>query len=241
MNRSNITHLIKEQTAMQVQKGPFAGMLISDENSWGDGDLAPKLLGTYEQELHLALSEFASRSYGAIVDIGCAEGFYAVGLARLFTGTKVYAFDSDPRACATLATNAAANGTSNIEVGGTCGTRDLLALAQAHGKVLLICDCEGFEVDLFSDPATQDRLREELCTSDLIIECHDFINPISTAICFAVFGRTHTIEIVRNSGRNPSEFGFLNNVPEIERWLAVSENRPCVMHWVVCRARRLQK
>lgn len=240
MDRDHVTQLIKAQTAMHVQKGPFAGMVIRDERSWGDGDLAPKLLGTYEQELHPVLSQFASRSYGAIVDIGCAEGFYAVGLSRLFPDTKVYAFDSDPRASAALAGNAAANGSSNIEIGGLCDAQKLIDLAERHGKILLVCDCEGFEVELFSDPAVQNRLREVLRTSDLIIECHDFINPICTAICFAVFGRTHLVEVVHSAGRNPSEFGFLSDVPEIDRWLAVSENRPCIMNWAICRARQLQ-
>ena len=34
-----------------VQRGPFQGLKVSSETSWGGGDIAAKVLGTYEQEL----------------------------------------------------------------------------------------------------------------------------------------------------------------------------------------------
>jgi len=90
--RRFVNGFIREKTNSVVQSGPFAGMRLIEGASWGDGDIAPKLLGVYEQELHGVFAKAAQRRYGAIVDVGSAEGFYAVGLARMFPGIKVYAF-----------------------------------------------------------------------------------------------------------------------------------------------------
>ena len=238
LNRDAVTTHIARQTSMRVQSGPFKGMLLSHDKSWGDGDLAPKLLGTYEQELHDAVFRLASKKYGAIVDIGSAEGYYAVGLARLFRSTKVFAFDVDARALSALARNAQINGVS-VEVGGICSAEQLITLAHEYQSILLVSDCEGFEVELFGNSDHQLRMQEALQYSDLIIECHDFVNPVSTALCYAVFGRSHHIMNIFSGGRNPSAFPFLGSITEVERWMAVCENRPCVMNWTVCESRQL--
>ena len=241
MNRDQITALIQHQTDMTVQTGPFAGMRLSPDFFWGDGDLASKLLGTYEQELHLFLSRMASRRYGAIVNIGCAEGYYAVGATRLFPGTKVFAFDTDPRALDILARNVRLNEVeAAVEAGGVCTPETLINLAEAHGPLLVICDCEGNEVPLFSDLATQAAIQTSLRHSDLIIECHDFLNSISTAQCLATFSATHLVENVYSGGRNPNVFPFLSGLSDTARWIAVCENRPCLMNWLLCQSRLLR-
>jgi hypothetical protein len=38
-----------------------------------------KLLGTYESELHPVLHEILIKPYELIVDVGSAEGYYAIG------------------------------------------------------------------------------------------------------------------------------------------------------------------
>jgi hypothetical protein len=65
-----------------VQDGIFAGMVLSKRVCWGDGDLLPKLLRFYEEELHTSLSACVTDSPDLIVNLGAAEGFYPVGLAR---------------------------------------------------------------------------------------------------------------------------------------------------------------
>ena len=238
MNRDQITTLIKHQTDMIVQSGPFAGMRLSPEVSWGDGDLGSKLLGTYEQELHPFLTCAATRAYGAVVDIGCAEGYYAVGVARLFPDTTVFAFDADPAALEILGKNTRLNRVdAAVEARGLCTPEILIQLAEAHGRLLIICDCEGYEASLFADPSTQAALQSALRHSDLIIECHDFLNPLSTAQCLATFAATHLVQNVYSGGRNPNAFPFLSGLPDIARWLAVCENRPCLMNWIICQSR----
>ena len=99
MSRKDALELVKRKTAMTVQTGPFAGMVMHDVQTWGAGDdIGPQLLGTYEQELHEWLNRFVLKSPSTIINIGCAEGYYAVGLARLLSTARVLGFDTDLRA-----------------------------------------------------------------------------------------------------------------------------------------------
>jgi 16S rRNA (guanine1207-N2)-methyltransferase len=53
---------------------------------------------------------------GAICDLGCGHGVIAVALARRSPGARVVAIDVNRRALGLARTNAALNGTANVEV-----------------------------------------------------------------------------------------------------------------------------
>jgi len=57
----------------QIRGGPFAGMAYVTEAT--EGALVPRLLGTYESELHPYLKAFAQEGVEAVIDVGCAEGY----------------------------------------------------------------------------------------------------------------------------------------------------------------------
>src|SRR5579859_5362525 len=71
-----LTHLVRKRTRARVRSGPFAGMRYVDA-SIGSAYL-PKLLGIYERELHPVIEEACASRPGLIVDLGAAEGYYAV-------------------------------------------------------------------------------------------------------------------------------------------------------------------
>ena len=58
----------------------------------------PKLIGSYEEEVHLIIEEIIRRRYSIVVNIGCAEGYYAVGFALRIPDAIVYAFDIETTA-----------------------------------------------------------------------------------------------------------------------------------------------
>jgi Methyltransferase small domain len=233
--RRFVNAFIREKTSSVVQRGPFAGMRLIDGVSWGDGDIAPKLLGVYEQELHEVLAKAAQRHYGAIVDVGSAEGFYAVGLARMFPGTTVYAFDIDPAALEMTRRAAEENLVQDqIKLRGLCDPPALHSLAQTDGPLLILSDCEGYEMTLFgADDITALR------GSDILIECHDFIVPNCTERLTEIFGDTHAVTVIRAGGRDPNAFDFLSEISDWDRWKAVCEGRPCRMSWLWCEARSI--
>src|SRR5690242_19965508 len=74
---------------------PFKGMRYP-ESSLASRDGILILFGTYELEVHAIIEEIAQRKYEQIIDVGSAEGYYAVGLARRMK-IPVVAFDCEPR------------------------------------------------------------------------------------------------------------------------------------------------
>ena len=77
-----VNFLTVNLTNYVVQQGPFRGLQYID-NSVGS-TLPPKLMGTYERELIWVIDEMISTEPDIIIDIGAAEGYYAVGLAMLY-------------------------------------------------------------------------------------------------------------------------------------------------------------
>ena len=75
-----------------VKEGPFKHLKYKDFTSHGSS-IYPKLLGSYEAELHEFINLMLSKNLESVVDIGCAEGYYAVGFALKLKDIKVHAFD----------------------------------------------------------------------------------------------------------------------------------------------------
>lgn len=234
MDRTRLNNIVINATGSIVQHGPFKGMKLINKFSWGDGDISTKLLGMYEQELHPALIEASNERYGSVVDVGCAEGFYAVGLARMFKDLSVYALDLNDRALAVAREAAEENGVASlIAFGNDCTREHLRDIVLKQGRSFILCDCEGYEFDLLCNPEAAGYLR----SSDILIECHDFINGHITPSLFAHFLPTHQIEVIWAAGRNPNAFPILANLTDPERWNLVSENRMCQQHWLFMRAK----
>ncbi len=137
---------ITAKAGWQVQTGPFAGMRYVEEAR--SSALLPKLLGTYEDELHPALETFLAMSYPVAIDIGCAEGYYAVGLARRLPGAIVHAYDLEPRARSLCTELAKRNGVADRVLIHERFTPDEL-LALPAERLLVICDVDGYEIELF--------------------------------------------------------------------------------------------
>ncbi|MBV9783323.1 MAG: hypothetical protein JO264_05845 [Acidisphaera sp.] len=233
--RAAITDHIHAATGGVVQFGPFAGTRLARESSWGDGDIAAKLLGVYEQELHATLAGFARRRYAAIVNIGCAEGYYAVGLARLFPSTPVLAFDVSEAAQRITRANAAENGLGDqVSAAGFCGAEHLASLGARYETMLCVIDCEGFETELVTPAALAGGLKG----CDFLIECHDFTKPGITNSLLAVLASSHEVVNLVSGGRDPNVFACLSGFDDIHRWLAVNEVRPCIMNWLAATARQ---
>ena len=82
-------------TEARVQSGPFKGIMIIPQYMWGDGDTAAKLLGVYEDELHDFIESAIAQKPDIVINVGCAEGYYSIGLASRLPTTTVTAVDVD--------------------------------------------------------------------------------------------------------------------------------------------------
>lgn len=230
--RQELNSILYERLGGTVETGPFAGMKLLREASWGDGDLSPKLLGCYEAELHTIIRKFVANKASLIVNIGAAEGYYAVGLAMLLPTTQVYAFDTNQEAQLLCRKAALLNSVADrVSVEGLCDRDTLAHLLAKHSNAQLLVDCEGGELELLNP----ERL-PALHFCDIIVECHDFANRSITATLASRFSMSHQLHYISEGGRNPSQHPSLHSFSSLDRWLAVCEFRPEMMHWIVaCR------
>jgi SAM-dependent methyltransferase len=153
-----------ERNGRTVKYGPFAGTIYPLESALSRHSI-PKLLGSYEEELHDVIKIIEKRKYDLVIDVGCAEGYYAVGLARLLR-THVLAYDPEPLERSYCESAARLNNVADL-----VELRDLFRPAdirQFRGRrVLCVCDCEGFEAELFNADTIPD-----VADWDLLIELH---------------------------------------------------------------------
>jgi hypothetical protein len=218
-----------------VQGGPFRGMRYLPQLTTGDALLrhavVPKLLGCYEAELHDTLMCVFGKRYQRIINVGCGEGYYAVGLALRMPEVSVFAFDVDSGERALCREMALANGVADrVEIRGECTVEELRALAS--GESLVVCDCEGCELTL---------LRPDLVpgfhTCDVIVEMHDCVDPTISRTISARFAATHEVAILPKIDRDPETYPALGGLTPYQRRLAVSEFRWGPLQWAFLSSR----
>ena len=215
--------MLEKECGLVVQTGPFAGMTYVSEAICSS--LVPKLLGSYEAELHDILAQVLTRDYETVIDVGCAEGYYAVGFALRLPRARVHAFDIDARARELCIKLAQANQVAErVMVEGECDHQRLNSLIR--GRTLIICDCEGCELHLL-DP----DLAPEIKKSDLVVELHDMMDPNITPTILSRFAATHDITLVDAAERDATTFPILRNLNRLTRRTAVAEFRDGPMQW----------
>lgn len=218
----------------KVYLGPFAGMEVPEMNpAWFDGNAGCKMTGSYEHELHEAVEHAIWRKPGTVINVGCAEGFYAIGFARRLPGTKVIGIDLESKSLDLCEDYAKRNG---VKVETICGfetAEELREVPVGPGHALYVFDCEGAEKVLV-DPMVVTALQR----ADLIVECHDFMDDgLSGRIADRLEG-THRVEVVRPRLPDFSRFEFLRNFPTMSAALIVLEKRPPNSCWLVAWAHR---
>jgi hypothetical protein len=210
---------------LQVQAGLFEGMEYLP--ACAEGCYIPKLLGCYEAELEPSFRQAIQKPYQAIINVGCSEGFYAVGLARLMPEVKIYAHDTNELAWADCRQLAQQNGVlDRIQIGGTFKCADFEQFADR--QTLVLCDIEGGEESLL-DPSLAPALRQ----MDLIVELHDGFAPDIQETLIQRFQQSHEISIVPHSLRGLTLPPLLQDWGSLDQLLALCEWRAFPTPWLV--------
>lgn len=213
---------IAKRSDGQVLSGPFRGMHYVARAS--EGGRAPRLLGAYEASLGPVLEGIIASAPELILDIGCAEGYYAVGLARRLPATQVIARDSDPDAQEMCRAMASANGVT-VEVGGLFTGPDFDICSRARSVV--ICDIEGAE-DALLDPATAPGL----IRADILVEVHEAMLPGLTSRLAARFAATHRITRLDRRLDDSGLPDWMHGLSDMDRLLALWEWRSGPTPWL---------
>lgn len=225
-----IQNTLMQQQGTVVMQGPLQGLDFLPQSA--EGCHIAKLLGCYEQPLQPFIEQAIQAQYTTILNIGCAEGYYAVGMARRMPHTRVMAFDVNPTAQATCRELAAKNQVTNrVQVGALFKPEDFAAYAGQ--RVLVLCDIEGAEGELLNPQAAP-----TLAGMDLIVESHECLKPGITQELINRFAPTHQLTLVPDNGQRQLQQAptWFNNLAHLDQLLATWEWRSGPTPWLVMRA-----
>ena len=207
-----------------VQNGPFKGLKYINRSS--GSALLPKILGSYEEPIQEWIEKVISeKKYDQILDIGCAEGYYACGFAMKLPDVKIVAYDIDEQARINTGELAKLNDLLNIEVYSECTHIELNVRSKEN--TLVFCDIEGFE-DYLLDPVKVPNLK----FSDLIVETHDCFIPGITDRLIERFLNTHKMTIIIDYPFRLNFCSTPNDVTNKQMEEISDEKRPKAMRFV---------
>jgi hypothetical protein len=223
--RAALTVEVWQRTKGVVVSGPFKGMNILPESKWGDGDYANKLLGLYESELYDIVEKEIAAEHDFILNVGCAEGFYGIGLAQR-TGLPTALVDIDADSLAIARKNAEANMVAGVEYINQSSPELIENLLSLFAKPFLVMDCEGYEeqyLDLSTVPS--------LAKTTVLVETHDCFRAGITERLEARFGATHEVVRVSQGAKNPY-IDIIADFNDHEKLALACESRPSTMYWL---------
>ena len=222
-----IQNTLLQQQGTVVMQGPLQGLDFLTQSA--EGCHIAKLLGSYEQPLQPFIEAAIAENYPTILNIGCAEGYYAVGMARRMPSTRVLAHDLNPKAQEVCAELAQKNQVADrVTVGGLFSPEDFAPYA--NQRVLLMCDIEGAERELL-EPSIVPALKG----MDIIVESHECLIAGITQLLIDRFKATHDITLVQDDGQRQlvTPPAWFLNLAHLDQLLATWEWRSGPTPWLV--------
>lgn len=219
----------------KVLSGPFRGVCYGKKAV--GSVLAPKIFGTYEKELWPIWDEIIKTEPSSIVDVGAAEGYYAVGFSVRMRNCKVIAFETTAEGRQQIRNNARKNRClTNMKILGKCTAKSLKEAVLRYAPKFMIMDVEGAEKNLLTDPSIK-----LLKKTNLIVELHPWIVKNIKTFLWRKFKKTHQLSSIRTKPRSYFDIPKTKPLDWIfARWWKelVDERRPEPMEWLVIRPRR---
>lgn len=215
----------------RVQSGPFKGLRYvrkSVGSNW-----APKILGTYELELHPCFNKLCRQPWELLIDVGAAEGYYAVGLA-LTTQTTVIAFEQEERGRDLILKMAILNKVADkLSIHGHCSPETLINSLGENKRTLVVMDVEGYETTLLNESVIP-----HLGESTVLVEIHEGATREVTRLLNARFEKTHRITEFETRPRTFSDFlapWWIRHLAARPIWIqaAMNESREGPMTWLL--------
>jgi len=221
---------VAHKTKLRLIGGAFKGMSYLD-SSLGS-ELVPKLLGLYERELTPIIEEIIAMKPAVVIDIGAAEGYFAVGLAVRIPGVRIVAFEMDERGRSMIAELARRNSVlGRIDIRGKCEPETLRNTIDEVGDCVIICDSEGYE-----DPLLNPAVVQALGRLPILVEVHEFIISGMGQELRRRFAPTHCITEIAAEHRAADEYPYdslrRKLIPKRFVEYIVNDSRPAGMFWL---------
>jgi hypothetical protein len=218
-----------------VKAGLFAGMRYPFVDP-ARPNLFPKILGTYASELHFHLSPISGSPLPVICDVGCGDGYLAIGLAKKQGSVSIHAFDLDPTARRDCWMLAEANGVAeHLRVDECCGPGVLLEMDFARGGLV------RFGGDGIAKGLLTPELGKHLLRAHLLIELWRLPDRRLADDLIGRLGGSHELIAVesRENGGRALEYrsSLVNSLDPLEQEIAFSESRPGDVLWLIANPR----
>lgn len=213
----------------RVRSGPFAGLRYVGSSP--NPHIGSALLGTLELEIRPMLDRLLAQEHDVFVNIGAAEGYYAVGFAKFGRAPRVIAYEGDRFGRILTRFMARRNGVADrLDMRGYCDPAGLAGALAPFARPALLVDIEGFEAAVL-DPA----VNPHLARSTMIVELHEHELPMAELLR-PRFAATHAVEETwsrpRTSADLPPRLGLAGIFFSPERLLAFTdERRGRAMRW----------
>ena len=214
----------------EIHNGIFKGMKLSSLR-WGGHDKAPMMLGLYESEVSREIEKAAIHAT-TFIDVGAADGYFAVGavFSGLYTNSICFEISSEGRDSIQL--NAERNGVaSRVSILAEANEETLLKTAKSVNTkdLFILCDIEGGEFDLFTL-----RVLQALKHSTILIEIHDFSETDRKRyLSLKLMAETvFNLSELTQESRNPNILMSTRVLHDDDKWLMMSEGRPKAMTWL---------
>lgn len=232
-----LARAIESRTQQKVFEGPFQGMKYCSSSV--GSVYYPKILGQYEKELRGVVDAILAVKPDRLIDIGTAEGYYAVGFASRLPECHIVGFETSAEGRLLLDSMAQMNDVSSrLEMHGTCEPAELQRAMECDGKVVVICDVEGYERVLL-DPS----IVPSLSRSWVLVELHEFASPGVAELLSQRFRNTHRIDRIWQTNRTKADYPFdiwlTRFLPDAYASYRVQEFRPEKMSWFWMEPRHL--
>jgi len=217
---------------LPIARGPFKGMKFANTRLDGTVNYT-KILGTYEAEISPFVYDAIASNPNLILNIGAGDGYYSAGFSYLFPNSKVISYEYQDSEIQMQKATLDANNITNCNLEKFCSINELLNL-NIDQNTLIISDCEGYELELFTD-----QLFNKCNNFTAIIETHNFINPLITDTLISRFRNYgYLVYIVENINDNlkPALYNIdeIKHLPLIDKQFILRE-RPDGMHWIYCK------
>lgn len=211
-----------------VQNGIFKNLKINKNISWGHGDIASKIYGFYENKIQKKLKELKKP---ILIDIGAADGFFAIGCLHSKLSKYCYAFEQNETSRLALHKTAELNNVANqISIMGKVDYQVFLSSLPDDldlSMAVILCDIEGEEYNFFSE-----TILKKLQKCNLIIEIHTEETNSKEADLIKSAKKYYDVNIILDNNKDMSAVSKLHNLNDIDRNLISCEGRSYIGKWL---------
>jgi hypothetical protein len=213
----------------KVIYGPFKGLFLNAETWWGRSDLGAQCLGLYELEILDLISN--SNPFDVFIDIGAADGYYAVGMLHSQMAKKVICFESSEAGrVAIKKTWKVNNNIGRLEIFAEANQLTIKNIANEFtNKTLVLIDIEGNEFSLLNR-----EIIALLKNCEMIIEIHNWVDNFELKYknLLTTLNDFFHITLISPIERNTTNLSELRSFTDDNRLLLTSERRPCLMRFL---------